>query len=159
MSGIDLIERIEVSEPSDRTLLYDVLFKGDRPDGFVSLNFFEFKHYITYSQFRLIGRDPNLEEMSQRKDYSSFANLGVKPDDIIVYLNQFHPNGQGLSMEQVRNYSRQGIGSYVFERIFEDSIARGAKVMTTVAINRQMRGFAKKNCFTQIREDKYCLVL
>ena len=159
MSGVDLIERIEVSEPSDITIQYDIKFGGGRPDGFVSLNFFEFKHYITHSQFRLVGRDPSLEEMGKWEDYDALANLGVKPDDIIVYLNQFRPNGQGLSMKQVGEYSRQGVGGYVFERIVKDSIDRGAKIMTTVAINRQMRGFAEKNCFTQIREDKYCLVL
>lgn len=159
MSDTGLIERIEVSEPSEGNVQYDIQFEGDRPNGFVSLNYSEFKHYITRDTFLEKNEEPSLEEIARWEGYNFFTDLGIKPDDVTVYLNQFKPNGDGLSRKDVKKYSRQGVGGFVFEKVLDDSLERGAKIMTTLAITRQMRGFAKKNCFTRIKGDRYYLML
>jgi len=154
MPDVDLIERIEPYEGGRNCIQYDIFFKGNRPDGWVCVMFSEFKHYITRGRFGLSG-NPSLEKMSQFPGFEVFHQAGVNPEDVVADLNQFRPNGVGLTKEEVRKYGRKGIGSFVFEKVLNDATKKGAKIMTTIATSPQMQRFAQKNCFRKVYGSKY----
>ena len=144
------IKDIEVREIPRMRAAYKISFNDRRINGDILLFFNKLEDLVKTDG--AMKREFNLI-------YDSLITMGLIPQDIVVDLSLFHPNGVRLSTGIVERYSRNGIGSYLLDRVMEKAKENNAKAMTTVATTESMQNFALKKGFVESYEDHYYKIL
>ena len=86
---------------------------------------------------------------SQNDVYLKLLEEGLKDDDIISWINEFYPNGNGLD-EETGEHMRGGVGSALYDDMVKDSIEYGAKAIIAISMKKSMQNFLlNKQGFTQ----------
>ena len=139
---------------------YKILFYDDRPEGYVLLYFFPVTFYRDGGISDMVGiSDSEWDHRPINELYTVLIGNGLKPDDTVANLNQFKPNGRQLTEDQMKRLTGEGVGSYMLERVIEDSLAHDARAMETLAITDSMRAFAGKKEFTLHKDRRYYKIL
>ena len=128
--------RVEEQSPLHPGFEYEILFPGtDRLEGYASVNFRNLGRYIherVYDDWR-----------------GKFSDT-----DLVAEVATFYPHSMA-AMEDTCEHMRQGVGTFVLERMIEDSKAEAAKIMHGFTNRTAMMNFLLKNGFTRCDDTGY----
>ncbi len=84
------------------------------------------------------------------------VELGLSPEELIAQITDFYPNGKtgDWSDDAIVPFMRQGVGSELLERVVEDSVTKGARLMYVETGKDSMRAFLQKKGFQEFRGER-----
>ncbi len=131
---INSTPKVDLLQPShsDSLLVYDVNYVDhQRPQGKTSLYF---------KKLERLNQELRLEESL----FSVLSELGVQPQDTVTRIEEFYPYGEGLTEEELKKYSRHGLGTILLKFAEMDSKQENAKATYIVSETDSGTSFFRK---------------
>ncbi|MEK7103688.1 MAG: hypothetical protein AAB870_05050 [Patescibacteria group bacterium] len=97
-------------------------------------------------------------EHSGRDFYKALKVQGLHDGDTIAHLNEFYPNGRGLS-EKTSEKMRLGRGLKALNFLIQEAIKKEAVVLYCFSGKDSMQSFLAKHHFTKFNEWRYYKIL
>ncbi|MBW2963308.1 hypothetical protein KY306_00860 [Candidatus Woesearchaeota archaeon] len=116
-------------------------------------------YVINYNQLKPQGKGvlyiKRLEELTnglshEKKLFQILSQEGFTPQNLVSRMESFYPNGEKLTPEQLRQYSRKGIGSILFKLMVAHALKEDAKAIYTVSGTDSGMSFFRKKELTEV---------
>lgn len=75
------------------------------------------------------------------------TQCGLDPNDVVVKIMEFYPNGELNAHNLNTENMRRGVGSAVLEHVIQNARKRGAKALSVSSFSDSMQSFLTKNGF------------
>ncbi|MCK4588858.1 MAG: hypothetical protein KAT77_00310 [Nanoarchaeota archaeon] len=96
-----------------------------------------------------------LKELTQglsheRELFERLSQEGLSSQDLVSRMERFYPNGERLTPEELKQYSRKGVGSVLIRLMTMHALKENARAIYTISGTDEGMSFFRKKSLTEV---------